>query len=391
MVLLFLSGCQTPEGIHLTRSSGKVLLEVEPQPAQRPKRIPLPKGEPFEFSLEGETIQIPCRIEELLAKGWTLDPSWDYEWLPPGVCYENVVLYKGNAVLHCIAGNLTASDPIVLKSGWIAGVRVTQNPNFAPVFFRLDETLRQGMKRSELHVKRGRPMKVRPTTYGEELEYHRGDERIFLYSRNDRIEGFSVRHAVQTKDMGIEPLFLHLEEPHWGEDISTGRLLLEGEFYRLPAELRQFQNNGWEINQRIYPMIPQTQGPLRLKRGSQRITLKVFNHAATMMDLSEALVIGVRNQTPNDPLSMQLSHTLCNGMTQKKLFGYIQPYKPRKRDTADLLWYEVIRNGFTLRFAITKNNARLSSIELIKLHSPLQDPPKNGKPYPRSTHLKSPH
>lgn len=149
----------------------------------------------------------------------------------------------------------------------------------------------------------------------------------------------------------------------WGEDPTTGRILIEGQLVQLPAALEAFEDQGWTRGRSLDVLMPRSESVVRMEKNGQQLSLGVINETDQIQDLRDCPVISVRPASSRTGLAMQLTRTLKTGMSSQEAIGFVAPYKPRIREMADLVFYEVIRNHMTIRLVIDPVQEILLSIE----------------------------
>lgn len=348
-----LTGCQ-PGTTRLSGQEAPVILHFATAAApQRQVRLSAPGLPDLSLAMDGVTYSLPMPLSGLIRHGWVLDPAFSDERVPAAVYLERIRLIRGGRMLEVVIGNPTG-EPVELEKGMVVGASASQFAD--PLEWIITPGLSLGMTDQTVWQLLG----ISPVA-GNAGGIHRTDQgewRLeFTDGRLTRWEVISSRRLAE----GVEQVTVR--PPQWGEDPTTGRILVEGAMYRLPGSLDQFEAAGWTLGRTLEYLMPGSESLVRLDQDEAHLTLTVINPTEEIQAIRDCPVIALRPSSPQSGLAMALTRTLRTGMTMDEAIGFAAPYKPRISQLNELTFYEIIRNQMTIRLVLDTKRKVLSSIE----------------------------
>ena len=350
--LCVLAGCQ-PGATRLAGQEAPVILHQAAVTAPD-RQIRLSASLPeLNLTVEGEDYILPMSLSELFRDGWKLDPAFCREMVPAAVYVEGVRLIRGNRMLQVIVGSPTA-ESIALRQAMVVGISTIQSAEPPEVI--AVPGLNLGMTEEAARQLLG--ISAEPAA-SEGI--HRADDGEWRLRFTDgRLTGWEVISLCRLID-GVD--LVTVRPPRWGEDPTTGRVLVDGALYRLPASLSQFESVGWTLGRTLEYLMPGSESLVRLDQAEAHLTVTVINPTDEIQAIRNCPVIALRPASPQSGLAMALTRTVRTGMAMEEAIGFAAPYKPRISQLDELTFYEIIRNQMTIRLVLDTQRKILTSIE----------------------------
>ena len=335
------------------------------------------------LSLEGAVLRLPVTASRLEQQGWRMDPAFFYESIRPGQYVSGIRWWKEGRVLLVMMGNPLSDRSIRPGDGVVVGIELRSDlPGQAAAV--LESTVSLGMDRDEVNHLLGEPDAPR-TDSSEESELfspsvYRKQGIIWRICYNAQDQAARIQAMVSQPTRRAMAAITVLESPVWGEDPTTGRILVEGDFYRLPGKLQDFTKTGWQVSRGLEMLMPNSQTLLSLSRSGRRMTLGVRNDSAEFLPVNECRVISLAPSMGDNGPAVQLTPTLKTGAPHSAAKGLLDYYKPRSKNQDALIWYEVIRKDFEIRVAVDTSQDRVVSIEIKHFRYPWEMDPALTRP-----------
>lgn len=382
---LVLGGCVRYDQTLRLREEGRVVIIHHTLPDSVAHAAPLPfrpDGGLISMTLGGDAYELPFAAADLIKNGWTIDERYAHEKAGPGRFAQGVIYRRENQVLRAVIGNPWRSGDLPLGKGLVTGLEILPQGSAAAADFSLAAGIFSGMTSDELDRRLGAPESSDQAGLWRRQIFRLNGQPLDVYlDGRDKVAGIRLLNPVLpphiSQEAAAEAFTAAL--PYWGEDPTTGRILVDGEFFRLPGPVSQFFTCGWSVSRGLPSLLPGTESLIQLKKGTYRISVGIRNQGTTILELAESEAFSVRATIPESRLNVQLAHSLKTGISHAQALGFVQIYKPRKKVMDDLIWYEIIRKEFEIRLVVHAVTDTLISIEFKRFRNPWEE---NAAPMP---------
>lgn len=369
--LLLLTACQSDRVVDMGDGTVQVIRPSQPakqtNPAD-PQEKNRPKA-PLKVRVLHESFQLPMRTSALIAEGWTLDDRFKAEGAASGTYHPGIIFHKDGQVLRAIVGNPGQDAMRPYLQGMIIGLDLLPRTDGPANGFVIPGVAYQGMSQDQLQKRLGKPLKKGKWGQDYESWFYQLPQGDCLFTLDKGLVVGARIHQFPDHSQGGD----HLDEMFWGEDPTTGRIIIDGDFFRLPGKLDHFHRSGWRIIRGPEKLKAKSDRQLTLAKGRYRLLITMANLTGKDQPVEKGRVVAVRALKPNLSPSMRLTKTLKTGLSDAEVFAFIRIYGPDKGEVGNNYYYSIKRRDYNIRFAIDMAQDRLATIEYERWYFPWEE------------------
>ena len=148
-----------------------------------------------------------------------------------------------------------------------------------------------------------------------------------------------------------------------GDNLFSKNVELEGVVYTLPASVKEFEQNGWKIQDEAGSKVDARDTNVRvsLRKHNSVIKISVKNNTANQTEVENCDVTSITVRE-DDKISLKLPKGIGIGSTKEELETAYSDLTTKKSDSTNFDYYDYSKDGLAVNISVSKNTGKITTI-----------------------------
>ena len=332
----------------------------------------------FELLINGEKYKLPCDYAELSQKGWNIKNDINGV-LAPNEYSMSTDMINGECTFSARFLNLGVNEVPYSKCK-IGGVIIS------------DADVKNG---TEVKLPKGINMKSSKDdiikAYGEPTRNSESGDLAFLYyelgnyqkveftinQKSNEVTKLKMDNMIEEKEDANKETSTSTEEQtsssenisksaiELGDDLFSKNVEVEGVVYTLPASIKEFEQNGWKVQDGAGEKVKARDTNVRvtLRKNNSVIKVSAKNNTANETEVENCDITKIQVREENK-ISLKLPKGIQIGSTKEELEAAYTGLETKKSDSKNFEYYDYLKDGLSIKICVSKDTMKITNIEI---------------------------
>lgn len=331
----------------------------------------------FQFLLNGEKFELPCDYKELDDKGWKIEKDTDGV-LAPNEYSMSTNMIKGKATFLARFINF-GSNEVPYKECMLGGIIVSDYDVKNGTEIELPKGITMKSSKDDIISAYGEPTKMSESGDLVFLEYELGNYQKIHFSINQKsnevtklqMDNLTAKKnnsadsesSASSSEQTSSTENVSKSATELGDNLFSKNVELEGVVYTLPASVKEFEQNGWKIQDEAGSKVDARDTNVRvsLRKNNSVIKISVKNNTANQTEVENCDVTSITVRE-DDKISLKLPKGIGIGSTKEELETAYSDLTTKKSDSTNFDYYDYSKDGLAINISVSKNTGKITTI-----------------------------
>lgn len=333
----------------------------------------------FELLINGEKITLPCEYKELSDKGWSIKDNSDGV-LAPNQYSMSTDMINGEKTF-CARFLNTDVNELHYNECRVGGIIISDTDVKHGIEVELPKGINMKSSKDDIISAYGDPTRNSESGDLAFLYYELGNYQKIQFTINqkkneviklqmdnmtaDKNNSSNNESSTSTSAETSSQESASKSDTQLGEDLFNKNIEIEGTVYTLPASIKEFEQNGWKVQDEAGQMVNARDTNVRvsLRKNNSVIKVSAKNNSANQTSVENCDITRVQVRQ-DDKISLKLPKGVGIGSTKEDLESAYPGLEKKKSDSTSFEYYNYLKDGLSINVSVSKDSGKITTIEV---------------------------
>lgn len=369
-IMVLTTGCSNKSGNTESKSEGKEVVNEENVKHSEDLGDDLYS---FELLINGDKFMLPCDYKDLSDKGWNIKSNADAV-LAPNEYSMSTDMINGEKTFCARFLNIGANE-LPYNECKVGGVIISDLDVKKGIEVELPKGINMKSSKDDIIKAYGEPTKSSESGDLVYLNYELGNYQKIQFTINQKkneVTKLQMDNMIDGKNNSTssKPDTASQENgtkstTELGDDLFSKNVELEGYVYTLPASIKEFQQNGWIVQDEAGKSVKSKDTNVRvsLRKNNSVIKVSAKNNTSNETEVENCDITKIEVREENK-ISLKLPKGIGIGSSKEELESAYSGLEKKKSDSSNYDYYSYQKDGLSININVSKQSGKVVTVEM---------------------------
>ncbi|WP_294406075.1 hypothetical protein [uncultured Clostridium sp.] len=332
----------------------------------------------FELLINGEKYKLPCDYEELSKRGWNIENDMN-EVLAPNEYSMSTDMINGDCTFSARFLNLGVNE-VPYNKCKLGGLIISDTDVKNGTDVKLPKGINMKSSKDDIIKAYGEPTRNSESGDLAFLSYELGlyqEIEFTIDEKSNEVIKLKMDNMIEEKNDTNKESSTSTEEQkssdenvsksatELGDDLFNKNVEVEGVVYTLPASIKEFEQNGWKVQEEAGEKVKARDTNVRvtLRKNNSVIKVSAKNNTANETEVENCDITRIEVREENK-ISLKLPKGVQIGSSKEELESAYTGLETKKSDSTNFEYYNYLKDGLSINISVSKDTMKITTIEV---------------------------